>query len=63
MRKINDNSLRMLEKLSGAINSGPRPCGSALPQENELCNRYNISRPTVRRVLDKVFNCEMIIRY
>ena len=35
--------------LRAAIDAGEYPPGSRLPTENELCERYSVSRVTVRK--------------
>jgi GntR family transcriptional regulator len=37
------------EDLASRIESGELPAGEALPSERELCERYGVSRPTLRQ--------------
>lgn len=44
---------QLAETLRAAIDAGEYPPGSRLPTENELCERYSVSRVTVRKALDE----------
>ena len=57
---MKDNSRKMLDELSADIRSGKLQAGSALPSESLLGARYRISRPTVRRVLDKLVERKLV---
>lgn len=52
MRK--NSSEQLYEDLKARITRGELAVGMAIPSENVLCGQYRISRPTVRRVLDKL---------
>lgn len=52
----------LYEYLSGALNDGTIPAGSALPSEPELVARYKLSRTTVRRALGRLEDEGRIIR-
>ena len=43
---------QLAETLRAAIDAGEYPPGSRLPTENELCERYSVSRVTVRKALE-----------
>ena len=42
------------ERLRKEIENGELPAGSRLPTENELSERYSVSRVTVRKALDEL---------
>ena len=48
--------------LRAAIDAGEYPPGSRLPTENELCERYSVSRVTVRKALDELSQGEFLVR-
>ncbi len=48
------SSQRLLQDLRGKIEARVFSPGTALPSENQLCGLYGLSRPTVRRVLEKL---------
>ena len=43
---------QLANTLRTAIETGEYPAGSRLPTENELCQKYSVSRVTVRKALD-----------
>ena len=45
-----------------AIETGEYPAGSRLPTENELCQKYSVSRVTVRKALDELSHSEFLVR-
>jgi GntR family transcriptional regulator len=53
---------QLYELLSGALNEGSIPAGSALPSEPELVARYRLSRTTVRRALARLEDEGRIVR-
>lgn len=53
---------QLADTLRGAIDSGEYPAGSRLPTENELCQRYAVSRVTVRKALDELSRGEYLVR-
>lgn len=53
---------RLYELLSAALQDGTFPPESALPSEPQLCDRYGISRTTVRRALDRLEREGRIVR-
>ena len=44
---------QLAEELRQAIHTGEYPPGSQLPTEHQLCDRYQVSRVTVRKALEK----------
>ncbi len=48
--------------LEGQINSEKLKPGDKIPSEKELCDRYNISRTTVRQALNELVNVGKLIR-
>ncbi len=50
------------EALRGDIASGRYAPGDALPSENELCDGYKVTRPTVRKALDMLAADGFIVR-
>ncbi len=48
--------------LRAAIDAGEYPPGSRPPTENELCERYSVSRVTVRKALDELSQGEFLVR-
>ena len=53
---------QLAETLRAAIDAGEYPPGSRLPTENELCERYSVSRVTVRKALDELSQGEFLVR-
>lgn len=53
---------QLADTLRSAIDSGEYPAGSRLPTENELCQRYAVSRVTVRKALDELSLGEYLVR-
>lgn len=53
---------QLADTLRSAIDSGEYPAGSRLPTENELCQRYSVSRVTVRKALDELSLGEYLVR-
>ena len=53
---------QLAETLRAAIDAGEYPPGSRLPTENELCERYSVSRVTVRKALDELSQGEFLGR-
>ena len=50
------------EQLRQAIESGELPAGSRLPTENELSQRYQVSRVTVRKALEELSKSGGLVR-
>ena len=48
--------------LLSEIESGQYPVGSLLPTEHELCDRFNVSRYTVREALRRLFEAGLVAR-
>jgi GntR family transcriptional regulator len=48
--------------LTNAIHSGRYPVGSTLPTEHELCEKFGISRFTVREALRQLSNAGLVAR-
>ena len=48
------------ERLKELIQSGAYPEGSKLPSEKELCEKYNVSRITVRKAIEQLETSGMI---
>lgn len=44
------------------IESGQHPVGSLLPTEHELCDRFHVSRYTVREALRRLFEAGLVAR-
>jgi GntR family transcriptional regulator len=44
------------QQLKRSIEAGELPPGAALPSERELCERYGVSRPTVRQATQDLIN-------
>lgn len=53
---------QLADTLRSAIDNGEYPAGSRLPTENELCQRYSVSRVTVRKALDELSHGEYLVR-
>lgn len=53
---------QLATELRAAIDTGEYPPGSRLPTENELCERYSVSRVTVRKALDELSRGEFLVR-
>ena len=45
---------QLAEELRQAIRTGEYPPGSQLPTEHQLCDRYQVSRVTVRKALEEL---------
>lgn len=54
---------RLYEILRKQIVEGVFKEGDLLPSENDLCNQYNLTRPTVRHALDALLNTGMIRKH
>ena len=52
----------MAEKLSAGIQQGAYPVGTMLPTEAELCERYKVSRSTIREALRLLLQLGMVSR-
>lgn len=50
------------EKLVRSIATGEFPEGQALPTEQALCEKFGVSRITVRRALDELVERQLIVR-
>lgn len=50
------------ERLRKEIENGELPAGSRLPTENELSERYSVSRVTVRKALDELSKSGCLVR-
>jgi GntR family transcriptional regulator len=53
---------RLYETIRQQIAQGELPANAQLPTEEELCNRYNLSRGTVRKAFDALVNEGLIRR-
>ena len=53
---------QLANTLRTAIETGEYPAGSRLPTENELCQKYSVSRVTVRKALDELSHSEFLVR-
>ena len=53
---------QLADTLRSAIETGEYPAGSRLPTENELCQKYSVSRVTVRKALDELSRSEYLVR-
>lgn len=53
---------QLAEDLRGRIVAGELAPGDPLPTEEMLCRQYGVSRITVRRGLDDLFNAGLIVR-
>lgn len=53
---------QLADTLRSAIDNGEYSAGSRLPTENELCQRYSVSRVTVRKALDELSHGEYLVR-
>lgn len=53
---------RLYENLRRLIEEGSYAKGDLLPSENELCAAYHLTRPTVRKALDKLVHEGFILR-
>lgn len=55
--------LAVAQRLSKAITSGEYDVGSLLPTETELCQRFGVSRHTVREALRKLRDLGLVSRH
>ena len=55
--------LAVAERLSKAINKGEYGVGSLLPTESELCEKFGVSRHTVREALRKLRDLGLVTRH
>lgn len=55
--------LALAENLSVAIQSGDYPVGSLLPTEAELCEKYDVSRHTIREAIRKLKDLGLVSRH
>ena len=55
--------LALAESLSEAIQAGKHPIGSLLPTEAELCEKYSVSRHTVREAIRKLKELGLVSRH
>lgn len=53
---------QLQERLERAIETGELPAGSRLPTENELSQRYEVSRVTVRKALEELSKSGGLVR-
>jgi DNA-binding GntR family transcriptional regulator len=53
---------QLLDDLKRAIDSGKYRVGDLLPSENDLCKKYDTTRPTVRQALVELTNLGYIVR-
>src|SRR5699024_8834678 len=53
---------QLAEELRQAIRTGEYPAGSQLPTEHQLCDRYQVSRVTVRKALEELSQRGEVIR-
>jgi DNA-binding LacI/PurR family transcriptional regulator len=51
---------QLLQELRGRIEGRFLLPGTALPSENKLCMDYGVSRPTVRRILEKLSQLQLV---
>lgn len=54
---------KVYEILRQHINDGVYHEGDLLPSENELCAIHNVTRPTIRKALDRLSNEGFIVRH
>ncbi len=54
---------KVILDLRKEIENGSYKKGSLLPSENDLCDTYNTTRPTIRQALSELSNMGYIIRY
>jgi DNA-binding GntR family transcriptional regulator len=54
---------KLYEILRKQIVEGVFKEGDLLPSENDLCNQYNLTRPTIRHALDALLNAGMIRKH
>jgi len=57
------NHSRVYEILRQHINEGVYTEGDLLPSENELCALHKVTRPTIRKALDRLTNEGFIVRH
>jgi DNA-binding GntR family transcriptional regulator len=50
------------ERLASAIRSGTMPAGARLENETSLSERFGISRPTIRRVIEELVGLGLLVR-
>lgn len=55
--------LAVAERLSKSINQGEYGVGSLLPTESELCDKFGVSRHTVREALRKLRDLGLVTRH
>lgn len=53
---------QLIEFIKNEIDSGGLKVGDLLPSENEFCERYDISRPTVRQALSALEEQGFVVR-
>ena len=53
-------SNNIFEDIKEAILSGQYPPGEKLPTESQLCERYGVSRVTIRAALDRLRGCGLL---
>ena len=53
---------QLAEELRQAMRTGEYPPGSQLPTEHQLCDRYGVSRVTVRKALEELSQRGAVIR-
>lgn len=54
---------QVYEILRQQISSGEFAAGDLLPSEHELCDRYKVARPTVRKALDQLVGDGFILKH
>lgn len=64
LKRTNSGTLyhQVYDHLLDSIQSGALPVGTQLPTENELCEKYGVSRITIRRALGELLNKGFIRR-
>jgi DNA-binding GntR family transcriptional regulator len=53
---------QLMQRLRNDITAGVYPAGERIPGEQALCEIYGVSRVTVRKALDEIVRCGLLLR-